>query len=984
MAGIDEAAGASPYGPSRPRRYTVTGASGVSDAQAIPLSTYRLQLSPRFTLRDARDVVPYLDALGITHVYASPFLKARPGSEHGYDITDHNALNPEIGDWDDFVRFSDALRAREMGLILDFVPNHMGIGKADNAWWLDVLEWGRSSIYSDYFDIDWMPPQPWLKGRILLPLLGDHYGAALTRGELVLRFAAEVGSLSVWYHEHRLPVRARSYAAVIRRRLGPALSDGARRDGVGSAFERIARDLDRAGRAIRRREETRRQVTALKAELAALCARHAEAARFMADATAAYNGTPGEPDSFRALHALLERQHYRLAFWRVGADEVNYRRFFNINELAGIRMENPALFDVAHRLVGRMIREGRLQGLRLDHIDGLFDPRAYCRRLQEFARAAGAGQRTPFYVVVEKILAHHETLRAGWPIAGTTGYEFATLVNGLFVDPAGERGCDAVHRGFTGDARPFQEVLLAAKDTVIETLLAGELNVLANELERIAERDWNTRDYTMRRLRDALKAVVSHFPVYRTYVSDRRITAEDRRDIDWAVAQGRKGWRGPDQEIFDLVHAALTGDLARRGESFRRAEVLRFAMRFQQYTGPIMAKAMEDTAFYRYPRLLSLNEVGGDPRQFGVSVAAFHRANQQRARDWPHSMLATATHDTKRGEDARLRIDALSEMPAEWERRVQRWSELVRSLRREVDGMPAPTPTDEFMIYQTLLGAWPAEFIGRPPDRDALAGFVARIERYVVKAVREAKVASSWENPAEAYEAACVGFVRGALNPAHPFLAELSGFAERVAFIGMLSSLAQTVLRLTAPGVPDTYQGTESWDLSLVDPDNRVPVDFAARDRLLRETRAPETSGAGGARAALGTWPDGRIKMLVLHRLLRLRRRLANVCLSGSYAPLATSGAQADHLVAFMRRHGGDRIVVVTGRLFASLPGGAGRDYDGSAWGDSMVAARSDLAGRWHDALSGASVDVDGGESGLAAARMLSVLPAAVLVRANG
>ena len=966
---------------SSPRSHS-DAAARVASTLAIPRATYRLQLSPHFSLRNALDVVPYLDALGISHVYASPFLKARPGSEHGYDITDHNALNPEIGDWDDFVRLGDGLRARRMGLILDFVPNHMGIGKADNAWWLDVLEWGRASPYSDYFDIDWMPAQPWLKGRVLLPILGDHYGVVLTRGELTLRFAAGEGTLSAWYHDHRLPLRPGSYTAVIRRGLGAGHAAGA--DGIESAFERIARDLGRADRPTRRREEARRQVAALQAELAALCAAHAEAARFMANATAAFDGTAGDAESFRALHAVLERQHYRLAFWRVGADEINYRRFFNINELAGIRMENPTLFAAAHRLLGRMIREGRVQGIRLDHIDGLFDPRGYCRKLQGFARA-NAPQGDPagrqrFYVVVEKILAHHETLRSDWEIAGTTGYDFTTLVNGLFVDPGNESTWDLLYRDFVGDPGRFRDIVLAAKDTVIETLLSGELNVLANALERLAERDWSTRDYTMKRLRDALKAVVSHFPVYRTYVSERETSAEDRRDIDWAVEQARRSWRGADREVLDFVHDALTGDLTGRGKPFRRSEVLRFAMRFQQYTGPIMAKSMEDTAFYRYPRLLSLNEVGSDPRQFGVSVAAFHHANQQRARDWPHSMLATATHDTKRGEDARLRIDALSEMPAEWRQRVRRWSELARSVRREVEGSPAPSPGDEFMIYQTLLGAWPAELLGASPDRAPLAEFLGRLERYVIKAVREAKVVSSWENPAEAYEAACIGFVRGILSPAHPVLTDLSGFAERVAFVGMLSGLAQLVLRLTAPGVADTYQGTELWDLSLVDPDNRAPVDFAVRSRLLGEL--PPAASVEAVRAALATWPDGRIKMLVLHRLLRLRRRFAELWLNGSYDPLATSGAHADRLVAFARRHDGQCIVVVAGRLFGTLLPTDARRYDGSVWEDSAVAGHPDLVGTWQDTLTGASVEPAKGGAALPAGRILSVLPVAVLVRA--
>ncbi len=944
-----------------------------------PVSTYRLQFGPRFRLTDALELVPYLASLGISHVYASPLLKARPGSEHGYDITDHNTINPEIGGWGDFVRFTDALRARNMGLILDFVPNHMGIGKADNAWWLDVLEAGQGSIYADFFDVDWAPQRPELRGKVLLPILGAHYGAALTGGELVVRFAAEEGTLSAWYHDHRLPLRARSYAAVIRRQLargnGTPLDDAVR-----SGFVRITDAFDRVRRASRRRrDEAHRHAAQLKSELAALCRSHAGAARFMEEAAAAFSGTPGDADSFRPLHMLLERQFYRLAYWRVAADEINYRRFFNINDLAGVRMEDRALFDAAHKLVGRMIAEGRLHGLRLDHIDGLFDPEAHCRHLQDFAAKQRPRGEAPFYVVVEKILARHEALRPGWPIAGTTGYEFANLVNGLFVDPAGEAGCAKAYADFIGGAVPFDDIVLAAKDIVIDSILAGELGVLADELDRISERHWSTRDFARRRLREALKAVVRQFPVYRTYVTGRGVSAEDRRDIDWAVGRAHRAWLGADREILDFVHDALTGDLARRGKPFRRADALRFAMHFQQYTGPVMAKSLEDTAFYRHHKLVALNEVGGDPRQFGTTVAAFHHANRERARHWPQAMLATATHDTKRGEDARLRIDAISEIPEEWQRRVARWSELNRSLRGEVEGAPAPSRNDEYLLYQALLGAWPADFIATAPGAAALAAFGGRMEHFFEKALREAKAETSWDNPNQPYEAACRGFARALLERTpNPFLADFAEFAARAGFFAMLGGISQTVLRLTVPGVPDTYQGGETWNYSLVDPDNRALVDFArCRDALDTEggdigDRVPDMAAG---------WPDGRIKLHLTATLLRLRREMAALFVDGGYEPLSVEGPGADRVVAFARTRGDDVAVICAGRLFIGLLGWNPARYDPAAWRGATLSWPADVRGRWRDVLTGRIFDPGGGPFAAGLEQLLAVLPACVLVR---
>ena len=933
---------------------------------AVPTATYRLQFGPQFTFRDAMAVVPYLHDLGISHVYASPFLKARPGSTHGYDITDHNAFNPEVGSPEEFEAFSDALQTRAMGLIADFVPNHMGIGHSDNEWWLDVLEWGQSSIYADFFDINWTPRQRHLQGKVLVPMLGDHYGAVLERGEIELRFDAATGSFSAWYFDHRFPIRARHYAIVIRRHLARTDAAALLGDAARQELERLAVEFDKLRRPGRRlRAAVRARAVALKAALAEYCRQDPAVADFITSATASFSGVAGDPHSFTALHGLLERQVYRLAFWRVAADEINYRRFFNISDLAGICMERQELFFLTHQLVGRLIAEGRLHGLRLDHIDGLFDPAGYCRRLQDFARgrrpnSEAADETRPFYVLVEKILAHHEGLPEDWPVAGTTGYEFTTLVNGLFVDPDGRRGLERSYGEFAGRRTSFDETLAAAKDFVIDNILASELNVLANELDRISERHWGTRDFTGERLRAALKAIVMYFPVYRTYVTAKGAASTDRRDIDWAFSQAKRGWRGPDSEILDFVRAALTADLGRDGNSYRRADIVRFAMKFQQYTGPVMAKSLEDTSFYRHHLLLSLNEVGGDPRQFSVSVGAFHHANRQRAQHWPNAMLATSTHDTKRGEDARTRIDVLSEMPQLWAQRVKRWSRLNRAFRREIDGAPAPSRNDEYALYQTLIGAWPANMVGQSASAAEARGFAERIAAYAIKSVREAKLISSWDNPNLAYEEAFTAFVQQLLDVSrpNPFLADFTAFQAWVAHGGMLNSLSQLVLKLTVPGVPDIYQGTELWDLSLVDPDNRREVDFEHRRRLLSELKGPETARRETAARLLAEWPDGRIKLYVTRQILRLRSEHPDLFRAGSYDAMTATGPKADNLVAFTRRSDGHRLIVVAGRMFSAHPPAPTPTSYGAVadWKDTKVIGPSEIDGIWRDVLTGQKI----------------------------
>lgn len=916
----------------------------------VPTSTYRLQFNKDFTFADATRLVPYLKALGISHVYASSYLKARPGSAHGYDVVDHSALNPEIGTSSEFDAFCEALHEAGMGQILDFVPNHMGIGHADNQFWLDVLEWGQTSPYADFFDINWRPRQANLRNKVLVPLLGDQYGHVLERGELKLQFEPETGSFSVWYFEHRFPVRPGCYHLI----LGD-LDDDLRRLAIA-----VPEVSEAAMRSVGEQ---------LKQELARFARNNPEHLKRLKDAADQLNGQPGRPQSFQRLHELLEQQAYRLAFWRVAADEINYRRFFDINELAGIRMEIPEVFRLTHRLVGRLIDEGKLHGLRLDHIDGLLDPGGYLAHLRAFA----ADRTKSFYIVVEKILARHERLRTDWPIAGTTGYEFVNLVNGLFVDPTGKPAIDRTYRRFLDRSSDFDEILYACKLQVIDTMLASELNRLASTLDGLSERHWNTRDYTEERLRAALREVVACFPVYRTYVTGSGVSADDRRDIDWAIGQARKSYAGPDPEILEFLRAALTLDLTDWNPAFDRDEVLRFALRFQQYTGPVMAKALEDTCFYRFNRLLSLNEVGGDPRQFGVTVSAFHHLMQERAKSWPGALSPLATHDTKRGADLRARLNVLSEVAPEWNQRVRRWASLNRFKRGKVAGAPAPSPNDEYAIYQTLLGAWPAELTGIATlEATAVEAFRRRVQDTVLKSIREAKRRTSWINPNEDYEHACLRFVERVLETdrPNPFLDDFVLFQQWIARRGLLNSISQTVLALTAPGVPDIYQGGVLWDLNMVDPDNRRPVDFDLRQRMLAEIDEHRQ-----IREWLTAWQDGRIKLAIIAALLRCRRQYPDLFAHGTYEPIAFEGPPAPHLIGFMRRDGTQRCIVLAGRLFARLLGDE-PTYTGTVWGDMRIDAVGDSE-HLTDVLTGRTVSTS---EGLRVSDVLSDLPAAVLL----
>lgn len=925
-------------------------------AKPIPRATYRVQLNAEFGFDRTAEIADYLGRLGVSHLYASPYMKARPGSTHGYDIVDHNALNPELGDETAFRRMVERLKENGLGQILDFVPNHVGVGGADNGWWLDTLEWGPDSPYAGYFDIEWDSDRRYLQGKVLVPLLGDQYGAVLESGGLELRFDAAVGAFAVWaYGTHKLPVRPEDYGTV----LG---ADHAELERLGDAFTHLSYG----------HPHQRTRAALLKSELAELTDRRPDVAAAIGRRLEAFRGTPGELESWSRLDALIARQNWRVAYFKVAADDINYRRFFNINELAGLRMDEPELFDLAHRLVLRLVADGTLDGIRIDHIDGLYDPKGYCRRLVEAAPR-------PFYLVVEKILARHEKLREDWPIDGTTGYEFANLMGGLFVDPRGEEAFSRLYAGFTGRDKPFEEVVRTAKIRIMESEMASELHVLAREAARIARLNPRTADFTANILHQALKEVIARFPVYRTYVDDRGSGEIDRRDLDWAISLARRVPQGPDGSVFDFLHGLLSGDLGITPHSgYSRRRVIRFAMRFQQYSGPVMAKGLEDTAFYRYNRLVALNEVGGHPEHFGVSTAAFHRANQERLKGWPHALLSSTTHDTKRGEDTRARLYALSEMPEEWERQIQAWSRLLRARRGDVEGTAPPDRNDEYLFYQLLVGAWPAEWTGLAPDRldaEAMAGFTERLVGAMTKSLREAKLHSTWAAPDEAYEAATLGFVRDALDLTrrNAFLETFIPFQAEVARAGMINGLAQTVLKLTCPGVPDLYQGSELWNLSLVDPDNRRPVDYHRYRRLLEEVEAagpsPET-----ARALLERWQDGAVKLAVTRRALALRAERPDLFDDGGYLPLEATGGRASHIVAYARTRGEEAAIVAVPRLVGSFFGPApGPAPD---WAGTALALPA--PGRWHNVLTG---EVLSSEGKVAAADLFRCLPVALLLR---
>jgi (1->4)-alpha-D-glucan 1-alpha-D-glucosylmutase len=942
----------------------------------VPLSTYRLQVHGGFPLTAARDVTAYLARLGISAVYTSPYFAAAPGSTHGYDVCNHNEISQEAGGASAHRAFVEAVATHGMSHIVDFVPNHMGIGTGTNAWWVDVLENGPSSPTAKFFDVDWTPVKAELHAKLLLPILGDQYGQVLERGELQLRF--KDGVLVLCYFEHELPINPRQAPRIYRTAIGPLYEAIGGEHPHLHEFLSIIASLENMPAYTEsepsKMAERQREKEVARGRLARLVAEAPAVRTAIENAVREANGQPGRPESFDALHDLLEAQAYRLSYWRTASHEINYRRFFDINTLAGLRVEDAEVFTATHQLLGQLLANGAVQGVRVDHPDGLFDPARYFRMLQDLAAAAWQIERVepgdgrpnrPLYVLAEKILSAREQLPRRWAVCGTTGYNYLNDLNGIYIDGAHARLLRRTYARLTGETEPFEEVLYRSKRLIIETALASELSVLAHMLDRIAESNRKSRDFTRESLRDVIIEVVACFPVYRTYVDEEGWTPEDRAVVERAIALARRRNPAMEASLFDFFLEVMlprdvtadpipnerrTGNPPANADEAR--ERLRFAMKLQQYTGPVQAKGLEDTAFYRYNVLLSVNEVGGDPARLGRTVTEFHEANARRLQTWPHEMLTTATHDTKLGEDVRARINAVSEMPAEWGREVARWMRANRGLRTLVDGEPAPDRNDEYRLYQALVGVWPPDQeVAAPPE--APRDLVERLQAYMLKAVREAKVHTSWLTPNQPYEEALTRFIERLLTGAGGarLLSILLPFQRRIATIGMLNSLSQTVLKLGSPGTPDVYQGTELWDLSLVDPDNRRPVDFDRREKLLAEIE--ELVALTGAERLTRTaeilerWPDGRVKLLATTAALRLRGDHPELFLSGDYVPLETEVTVSADAVAFARVQGDAAAVFIGPRLCASLIGAELRlPLGGDAWKTSRVLLPSPLGER--------------------------------------
>jgi (1->4)-alpha-D-glucan 1-alpha-D-glucosylmutase len=963
----------------------------------VPASTYRLQLHAGFPFGAAVDVSEFLARLGAGACYTSPYFTAMPGSTHGYDVSDHNTINPELGGGEGHRHFTATLASLGLGHIVDFVPNHMGIGTGANAWWRDVLENGPASASARFFDVDWTPVKASLHAKLLLPILGDQYGRVLERGELKLEFRD--GVLVLLHGDQELPINPKQTPNVLRHAVG-SLTESLGADSpqlheflsVLTSLQNLPGSADHDPAVVeerqREKEVARNRLVKLASESPVIAAAIQESVRLV-------NGEPGKPDSFDALHELLEAQAYRLAYWRTASHEINYRRFFDVNSLAGLRVEDPEVFAATHQLLIQLLAEGSVQGVRVDHPDGLFDPGRYFRTLQEVA----ATTTGPLYVVAEKILSGGESLPASWPVAGTTGYNFLNDLNGLFINRTEARRVRRVHAKLTGHTESFDDIAYASKRLIMTTAMASELNVLAHALERIAESNRRSRDFTLDSLRDAITEVVACFPVYRTYVDECGWTPGDRAVVERAIGRARRRNPAMEATLFDFFREVV---LTRNPENAEEArpndrrvgyppadaneakERLRFAMKLQQYTGPVQAKGLEDTAYYRFNVLLSLNEVGGDPERFGRTTEEFHEANARRLREHPFEMLATATHDTKLGEDTRARLNAISEMPDAWARDVSRWMRLNRSHRTLVDGEPAPDRNDEYRFYQALAGIWPAD--EATADLEELC---VRLRAYMIKSVKEAKLHTSWLTPNEEYEKAVATFVERTLaGPgAAKFLAAFKPMARRIARIGMINGLSQVALKVGAPGVPDFYQGTELWDFSLVDPDNRRPVNFERRREILSEIERIFTLDQQDRALAVGNlaerWADGRVKMLVTTAGLRLRREFTDLFLGGQYVPLETESSVGGRLVAFARILNDQAVVFAVPRLVGPLMNEVeGLPLGGEAWKTSRIMLPPALASRtFRHALTNAEIQPTSSatDTWIFAGQVFDALPVAML-----
>lgn len=908
----------------------------------IPAATYRIQFNSAFGFEAARKIIDYLAELGISDLYASPIFKAKAGSTHGYDVVDPNQINPELGTEENFETLVSELQHHDMGWLQDIVPNHMAYD-SQNQLLMDVLENGPNSDSFDYFDIDWNHPYESIRGRVLAPLLGNYYGDCLENGEIQLKY--DQTGLSVNYYGLRLPVKIETYGQFIVYNLGKLTRSLGRNHPdfiklMGILY--LLRNTDEESKGKERYD----QIAFVRGLVWELYTQNQEVKEFIEGNIAFFNGEPGNPESFNRLDSLLSEQFYRLSFWKVAAEEINYRRFFTVNELISVKVEELKVFNKIHTLIGQLVESGKITGLRIDHIDGLYDPTEYLKRLRE--------KVGDVYTTVEKILEHKEELPDYWPIQGTSGYDFLNYVNGIFCQSENEQQFNEIYSRLTDFNMPYEQLFRDKKRLIIDKNLAGDVDNLAHFLKRISGYSRTGNDFTQHGLQRALTEVLTFFPVYRTYINQDGLREADRLYVKEVINVAKKQVPLLLKELNYIEKLLLLEDeesLTPEQKALQR----HFVMRLQQLTGPLMAKGIEDTLLYVYSRLLSLNEVGGNPNQFGITIADFHEFNQKQQSIWPDKMNATATHDTKRGEDVRARINVISEIPGEWEKQVKVWSETNASKKRSFNGRAVPDKNDEYFFYQTLVGAFPFA-------ESEQAEFVERVKDYVVKAVREAKVYTAWLRPDSDYENGFADFVSSVLQPAedNQFLKEFLPFQQRVANYGIFNSFSQTLLKMTASGVPDFYQGAELWDLSLVDPDNRRPVDFPQRESFLKDIKdKAKTDILKLINELLSTKEDGRIKLFLISRVLETRTKNLLLFQKGDYLPLEVVGKFKDHVVAFARSYENTVAVTIAPRLLTSLVS-QGEYPLGEIWSDTQVKLPSGMPSEWEDAIASQPLKADG------------------------
>jgi (1->4)-alpha-D-glucan 1-alpha-D-glucosylmutase len=943
----------------------------------VPSATYRIQFHPEFKLCDATRLIPYLRELGISHIYASPLLKASPGSRHGYDCIDPREINPELGSCEEFEAFVAELRRNDMSLLLDIVPNHMAASDK-NPWWMDVLENGRESAYADFFDIDWdahAAKSPEIaRNRVLLPILGDFYERMLTERKIELRLDA--GGFHLETQGTRLPIAPPTYDAVLRaalEKLGSSEEETPARQSLNEAAAIIvAADADSLARA-------KDLLWRVYCE-----SRHAKNA--LDSAMGFVNGANGEPASFARLDELISKQNYRLLFWRAGKDEVNYRRFFGLSNFVGLREENSKVFDAVHEFIFRLIARSCVSGLRIDHIDGLSDPLDYLRRLQR-AIASEPDELSPntqaVYTVVEKITSGDEQLPTEWPTAGTTGYDFANALNTLFIDAQGSRQLEAIYRDYTGIRTWFSDTWYARKRQVMEELFEADIQLLAALLGRIAAQDPLGRDLPIRELVRGMKEITARLGVYRTYFRSLDAHAGDRRYLEEAiqVARERTPSSGVSKDSFDFLERVFLLQAGAEPPAYAE-EWLEFIERWQQFTGAVMAKGFEDTAFFVHHGLISLNEVGANPfrRQIRFGVGAFHRYLQNAFAAHPFTLNATSTHDTKWSEDARARINVLSEFPGEWKERLSRWGEMNGAKRTLIDRITVPSPNEEILLYQSMLGIWPFE----PLEHVDLAGLSKRIDTFMLKAMREAKTHSNWISPNEQHEGALHAFIAGILDPgsSQEFLSDFSDFARSIAVYGAVNGFSQALLKMTVPGVPDIYQGAELWRLSLTDPDNRRPVSYPRREEFLHDLSEMQLESAPAKFAELlEGWDDGRLKLWLTKAVLNYRRENRDLFGHGAYIPLHVEGHHADSIFAFARAIAKRWVLVIAPRVVSRLIESAKFPL-GDVWQDAALQIPKRAPSAWRDLLTGQYLNCSDNTArkSLRVAEALRFLPFACLV----